>query len=535
LFLVSSSWAATRLTPADVEKWQADLRYFGTEAPKTHKDLYHSIARGEFEQRLQRLVADVPGMTREQVIAGLARLVAAIGDGHTYLILWSPEVGFRTVPARFYLFKDGLYVISARKDLARIVGGKLTRIGDRSAQEVIAAVSELVSRDNDSGLREFVPMFLGTPEVLEALGIVSSSERIPVVVTKDGSEVRAELPAEAGAATRRMSWVPEAGWVDARKSTPLWLTHPDVNFWNQFIPETKTMYVQYNAVYPINGLTPGAFFGRVTREAEQQQAERFIVDVRLNGGGNNGFNLPIIHSFIRSERFDRRGQLFTLIGRRTFSAAQNFVNQMGIHTETLFVGEPTGGRPNHFGDNAPVVLPNSRIEIRLSTLWWQDRDPRDQRAWQAPDLSVPYSFDDYRKGRDPVLETALNYGLKPTLEETVRKAVLNGGLAAARDAVKAFRADPLNEYVTPESLLNRLGYELLNEHKTEAAVMVFRINTEEFPDSANVWDSLGEAYMIQGNAQDAIRNYERSLELNSRNGNARAMIQRLKASSAKKQ
>jgi hypothetical protein len=59
----------------------------------------------------------------------------------------------------------------------------------------------------------------------------------------------------------------------------------------------------------------------------------------------------------------------------------NCVNRMKLNTDTLFVGEPTASSPNHYGDNAPVVLPNSKLTVRLSTLWWQDIDPRDTGVW----------------------------------------------------------------------------------------------------------------------------------------------------------
>jgi cytochrome c-type biogenesis protein CcmH/NrfG len=53
-----------------------------------------------------------------------------------------------------------------------------------------------------------------------------------------------------------------------------------------------------------------------------------------------------------------------------------------------------------------------------------------------------------------------------------------------------------------------------------AAIEVFRLNAEEYPRSANVYDSLGEAYTAAGNIAEAIRNYERSLQLDPANRNA---------------
>ncbi len=180
---VAPLWAGTPLTPADADKWRENLRYFAAEAPGTHKDLYHALPR-------------------ELVIVELTRLVAAIGDGHTYVILWSPETKFRSLPVRFYLFRDGLHVIAAKSEHAAIVGGKVTRIGGRTAEEAMATVRDLVSHDNESGVREYLPVFLSMPEALEALGITDSAGRVPVTVLKDGKEIQAELTADASLAAR---------------------------------------------------------------------------------------------------------------------------------------------------------------------------------------------------------------------------------------------------------------------------------------------------------------------------------------------
>jgi cytochrome c-type biogenesis protein CcmH/NrfG len=56
---------------------------------------------------------------------------------------------------------------------------------------------------------------------------------------------------------------------------------------------------------------------------------------------------------------------------------------------------------------------------------------------------------------------------------------------------------------------------------------VLRLNVEAFPNSANAYDSLGEAYMVKGDKELAIRNYQRSLELNPQNKNAIEMLKKL--------
>lgn len=78
-----------------------------------------------------------------------------------------------------------------------------------------------------------------------------------------------------------------------------------------------------------------------------------------------------------------------------------------------------------------------------------------------------------------------------------------------------------------EGTLNALGYEALEAGDNETAVATFRLNTEAFPDSANAWDSLAEAYMTAGDLEQARAHYRKSLELDPRNQNAREMLEKL--------
>ncbi len=78
-----------------------------------------------------------------------------------------------------------------------------------------------------------------------------------------------------------------------------------------------------------------------------------------------------------------------------------------------------------------------------------------------------------------------------------------------------------------ENAVNRCGYELLNKGNTDGAVAVLRFNVYLYPESSNVYDSLGEAYMTAGEIQSAIENYERSLELDPNNTNAVEMLKKL--------
>jgi len=80
-----------------------------------------------------------------------------------------------------------------------------------------------------------------------------------------------------------------------------------------------------------------------------------------------------------------------------------------------------------------------------------------------------------------------------------------------------------------EGQINSIGYAYLGMDKVDSAIVVFKFNIDEFPESFNVYDSFGEAYMIKGDTGLAILNYEKSLQLNPENTNAIKMLERMRS------
>ena len=87
------------------------------------------------------------------------------------------------------------------------------------------------------------------------------------------------------------------------------------------------------------------------------------------------------------------------------------------------------------------------------------------------------------------------------------------------------------EFPPPEELVNRIGYRMLrsrNEEDKRKALDFFLLNSTNYPQSYNVFDSLGEAQLELGYEEEAISNFNKSLELNPENINAQNIIDKLK-------
>ena len=160
--------AASRSDSTFVRQWREDLAYLARELPRRHKNLFHTVRREQFDSALAALDRKLPGLARHQVIVELARIVALVGDGHTNVApTRDPKIGFHTYPVKLYFFKDGLFVRSAAKAHADLVGARVVRIGRLTADEAYLAVRGLIGRDNEMNARFFAPFLL--PRVLPAV------------------------------------------------------------------------------------------------------------------------------------------------------------------------------------------------------------------------------------------------------------------------------------------------------------------------------------------------------------------------------
>jgi hypothetical protein len=206
------------------------------------------------------------------------------------------------------------------------------------------------------------------------------------------------------------SWMRRDGWVDARDGapTPLWLSDPTDTYWYRYLPESRTLYCQLNAILQNPQDSLAAFLARAVATADSAGAERLVLDLRLNGGGNGQWNRDILRALIKS-RYDAPGRLLVITGRRTWSAAGMLISDIENFTDAVFVGEPSAARGNGYGDSQRLVLPNSHVTVRVSTLYWQFWDPRDTRPWIDPTVRTSLTLADYRAGRDPALAAAVAY------------------------------------------------------------------------------------------------------------------------------
>jgi len=103
------------------------------------------------------------------------------------------------------------------------------------------------------------------------------------------------------------------------------------------------------------------------------------------------------------------------------------------------------------------------------------------------------------------------------IAETLLNTVKEKDVQAAIAQYRELKATQKDAYDFSEPQLNNLGYQLLQMKRVKDAIEIFKLNVEMFPQAFNTYDSLGDAYLENGDKQLAIQNYKKVLELNPKN------------------
>ena len=498
-------------------QWQDDLRYLQDKVHKDYSNLFHKITKDDFDKTVEAFYTKIPSMQDAEIKVAFAELVALFGYGHTALWLtgwqYNSTTNFLQLPYNLYWFEDGIFIQGVHKDYKESIGAQVIKIENMPIASAIDAVKSVVSSENDQFFKGIGLSYLGVPEVMRAKNIITDISKVTLTLEKNGKQFEVtfkpfksnEFPGSYGIVQTQGDWLA----AHPSKNTPLWLKNFDEGYYYEYIEETKTVFVRQSTVF--NGPESiEIFYKRVFEFIENNDVEMLIIDLRLNGGGNNHNNKSVITGIIQSKKINQKGRLFVVLGRRTFSAAQNLVNEIENYTQAIFVGEPTAENVNFYGDARFETLPNSQLPIRLSWAWWQDMNPRDTRVWTAPHIPVELSFKDYRSNYDPIIQTI---SLTAEIEIKINDFFDSNNIEEFKKYIEKYSKDVNYGFYNFEAKVNAFGYQLINIAKIDDAISIFLFNTVLYPESQNVWDSLAESYWKSGNIVKAKEFYNKVINM----------------------
>ncbi len=342
----------------------------------------------------------VSGSADRQVVIGLARLAALANDSHTSVDISASSTGILRYNIAFKWFSDGLFVTRAAYGHERLIGKRVVRLAGAPVEEAYEAIRPWISHDTETWFRYKSEATLATHDVLVAAGLVRDGAALELEVEAANGEPISDRLALGGGELLE-------GPQFARPESPLYKRYIGQPYWFAFLPESRTLYIQYNRCVDSPLLPMQRFADSVVEFAESNPPDRLVFDIRENTGGNSfwfGILLKTLGQAYINGSFPLPPKgAFGIIGKRTFSSGSVAAADLKEAGLTL-VGETSGGRVSSFGENLPIVLPYSRLVVAVSTRLVQ------RPGFEGPvepALPVEFRGADYFADRDPYLEAVL--------------------------------------------------------------------------------------------------------------------------------
>ncbi|MEK6287294.1 MAG: serine hydrolase [Acidobacteriota bacterium] len=179
-----------------------------------------------------------------------------------------------------------------------------------------------------------------------------------------------------------------------------------------------------------------------------------------------------------------------------------------------------------------IIKENGKLYAQPTQSPRLDLFPISETEFLRTDANVRYTFVRSAEGNVDLVRIRFDGGGSeaPRISKDVMipyELLMAGKVAEAIEAYKKIKREQPANVAVAEARLNDLGYSLLREKKLVEAIAVLKVNAELYPQSSNAYDSLGEAYMENGDKELAKANYKKSLELNPGNKNAVGMLEKL--------
>jgi len=529
---ISKGYAQETLS---AKQWQEDLRFLQSTVHKEYPFLLKKVTAKDFDAAVEKLHKEIPYLELHKLPVAFSRIVSLFKYGHSQ-IPYSTIAKDGVLPVNLYHFNDGIYIEGVQKQHKKTLGAKVIKIGEIPVETALSLIQSVVPAENDSYFKAYGLRFLTVPAVLHAQKVIPNlSQKVTLTLEKDGKVFTYTFPTiDLKEISKNINFtIPNEHWLSIRENTqtPLYLKYLNEKYYYfEYLTNTKTLYVRQSSVFNDESESLKDFYSRLFTFIDNNEVDKLVYDVRLNGGGNNYNNIPLIKGLMARPKINKRGKFFYIIGRNTFSACQNLTNEIGKYTEAIIIGEPTAENVNFYGDARRITLPNSNINTYLSYAWWQDRAPWENRDATLPHIAVDMSFEEYRTNEDPVIDIALNYTEKGFILNPMQHltALFSAGDYAQIkiDGAKIAK-DPAYRYYDFQKEFSNTGQRMLNSGNAPAGLFIFELVAESYPSSASALYNLANAQEENKQFEKAKTSYKKVIALDAEGSLAKSAKRRL--------
>lgn len=385
------------------KKWVKDIETLSSGLSSKHPNLYYKISKENFDKEVEELKNNVPKMNEDEIKVGMHKIVASVADSHTRVY----EKSETTYPIVTYCIKDDIYLIDTTEKYKDALYCKLVNINGKDMNNVKKELTSVIAFENDMQIKKRIPSIIMNPDMMYGLHITPDKQKIEITFERsDKTQFTMEIEAEK----RKLGSKLLSQNVNQNK-LPLYMKNPREKYWFEYLKDSKTLYLKYN-VCQNNKEKPFEQFNKeVFKFIDNNNVEKFVIDIRNNSGGSDGIIRPLIDEIKKRDSINKKDKLYVIVGRDTFSSAIINAVQFKAETDATFVGECTSAKPDHFGSVDEFELPNSYISVTYSTKYCEVsklyKCVTSEQNTFTPDVLIENNIDDFINNRDAVLESII--------------------------------------------------------------------------------------------------------------------------------
>lgn len=378
LFLLSIKANGQKLTS---KQYIEDLEFLKRELPKRHKNLFAKTSEEIFNDKVEEIKKKSKSLNDESFEIELYKLIKEIDDEHTRI-----EPIYKTIfPVKFDFFKEGVFVTSTDITNSSLLYKKLNGIGNSTLKEITKKFKNIVKTDNQSYFKVYFQNSINNPRILKGLSISKSNLNSNFILDNVNYQIFSVQKEK----------------FSSKPVSKLLRYSDDDNYSYKLIDNGKTLYFNYLSCSEQTEKPFEYFSNQLFKSIKDKKPKRIIIDLRNNSGGNSAILNPFLEKLQKSY-LNKKGSLFVLIGKKTFSSALMNAVDLKRNYESILIGQSTSGNVNHYGETRGFRLPNSKIIVGYSTKYWE--------VWKGyegaltPDVKVEYSMKNFKNNVDEAIE-----------------------------------------------------------------------------------------------------------------------------------
>lgn len=366
-----------------------EVNLIDAELRNNHPDLFFFRNESDYLADLDSLKAASETMTDTEFRLESAKLIASLGDQHSYMIM--PESTLRLFPIEIWWIDNTAVVIKTDLAHSALLGQELVSIDGTPVDQFKDVAMKYLAYENEHWKNALSPSYMRYADLLFHEGMIASVSSAEFELVDQTSESHSVV---ISSVQESVEWMEVE---ETHETEPLY-SQSSEDYWFRF--EGDLLYVQYNNCFDTPGYPLSWFLNDLKIGIEQNSPKYIVVDMRFNYGGIIDHFLPVVNYLAGSE-YNFPEKLFVLTGRNTFSSAVGTTYSFRDITDATFVGMPTGGKPNGFSHVIGLNL-NSGNTLFMSSNYLAVTSEEVESF--EPHYLTPFTKENFTLGTDPALQ-----------------------------------------------------------------------------------------------------------------------------------